>query len=119
MGVVENLRTKADEVTVFLVLGAGFVALFAGFDYFWAVWVLGFAVLLPLVDILLDPDSETELLDDDADEEDALAALKRRYADGELTDEAFERRLERLLETEDRDAAREYVERRERDAETE
>jgi hypothetical protein len=44
--------------------------------------------------------------------EDALDALKRRDADGEIGDREFERRLGRLLETDDVDAARA---RRERD----
>ncbi|MFC7176541.1 SHOCT domain-containing protein [Halosegnis marinus] len=120
MGVAENLRTRADEVTVFLVLGAGFLALFAGYPYFWAIWVIGFAVVLPLVSILLGLDDEEEEPDDDVEEgEDALDALKRRYADGDLSDEEFERRLERLLETENREDAAAYIERRERDAERE
>ena len=32
-------------------------------------------------------------------DETALEQLRRRYAEGELTDEQFERKLERLLET--------------------
>jgi hypothetical protein len=32
-------------------------------------------------------------------DETALERLRRRYAEGELTDERFERKLERLLET--------------------
>lgn len=48
---------------------------------------------------ILEPSSERK-------REDALDALKRRYADGEVSDREFERRLERLLETDDVDAAR-------------
>lgn len=35
-----------------------------------------------------------------ADTRDALETLRERYAAGELTDEQFERKLERLLDTE-------------------
>lgn len=38
--------------------------------------------------------------------EDALATLKQRYADGELDEAEFERRLGRLLDNDDVDAAR-------------
>lgn len=37
--------------------------------------------------------------------DDALAALRERYARGELTDEQFERKLDRLLDTETIEAA--------------
>ncbi|WP_254535517.1 SHOCT domain-containing protein [Halomarina litorea] len=43
--------------------------------------------------------------------EDALDTLKRRYADGEVSDEEFERRLGRLLETDDVSEARAQRER--------
>jgi uncharacterized membrane protein len=94
------------ELTVFAVLGAGFVALFLGVEWFWMVWVLGFAVVLPAVSIVVDNylDGGT---DGDDDSDDALAELRERYATGELTEAEFERRVERLLETEDRDTAAE------------
>ena len=47
---------------------------------------------------------------DQADE--ALTALRNRYARGEISDQAFEQRLERLLETESVDQARLNVDRR-------
>lgn len=37
---------------------------------------------------------------DPIDDEDALAILRRRFANGELSEPEFERRVERLLETE-------------------
>lgn len=47
------------------------------------------------------------------DEDAALATLRERYARGELDDEAFERKVETLLETESPESARDRV--RERD----
>jgi len=116
------------ELTVFAVLGAGFVALFLGVEWFWMIWVLGFAVLLPAVGILADnylSDDRGATHDPERDrEDDALATLRERYARGDLTEAEFERRVERLLETEDRETASELavdVDRadRERDAEFE
>jgi uncharacterized membrane protein len=95
-------------LTVFAILGAGFLALFAGWEWFWMIWVFGFAVLLPSVGIVAE-----HVLDDDATAEESVASetdplqrLRERYATGELTDAEFERRVERLLETEDRETAR-------------
>jgi len=99
MGVLSNAREDIAGVTTFLILGAGMIALFAGVSWFWAIWVVGFAVLLPLVGILTDDGDETD--ESESDAEDPIERLKRRYADGELGDEEFERRLERLLQTDD------------------
>ncbi|MDZ7746456.1 MAG: SHOCT domain-containing protein [Halobacteriales archaeon] len=101
MGVVSNAREDIAGVTTFLILGVGMVALFLGIEWFWVVWVVGFAVVLPLVGILTDDEEEAE----EEEEEDPVERLKRRYADGELTDAEFEHRLERLLETDDAETA--------------
>jgi uncharacterized membrane protein len=81
-----------------------------GVEHFWVVFVVGFGGVLP-VSIGLAKRSEVERgrgagTRASADAEDALATLRRRYARGELEDEAFERRLERLLETESLSDAR-------------
>lgn len=113
-----NLET----IVSLLVLCGGFVALFAGFEYFFLIWVLGFVVLVPLVSILTDgvmpatlddhhlthPSTGTEQTsereqpptgDDPTSTQDALTTLRERYVRGDLTDEQFERKLTRLLET--------------------
>jgi len=94
------------QLTAFAILGAGFVVMFLGVEWFWLIWVLGFAVFLPALSVVADYYS-----DDDTDEkratEDPLDELRERYASGELTEAEFERKVERLLETEDRDTARE------------
>lgn len=81
-----------------------FTLLAAGFEYFWVTFILGFGVVLPTaVGLSLyssrtqeqQPSSRTEQSDDAA-----LAALRRRYAHGELSDAEFEHRVEQLLETE-------------------
>lgn len=118
----EDWRERAVAVTTFLVLGAGFVAMFLEVSWFWMVWVLGFAVLVPMLAVLLGVENEddeeaitesagqtTRDAGDTAAPEyrgaddsgaDALETLRERYARGDLTDEQFERKLERLLETE-------------------
>lgn len=133
---------KVEEVLALLILGAGFVALFTGFEYFFLVWILGFAVLLPLVSVLLEDEEEASLADsidstfesigtvirgidrgfqdhvepafegreprrrdddraaeDENSTADALDIIRQRYARGDLTDEQFERKLDRLFET--------------------
>jgi uncharacterized membrane protein len=115
-----------------LTLGAGLIALFAGFDWFWIVFVIGWVVLTPLAGVLFGSNDEewvesngdwvraenaenAETTDDAAggtgqgSKQDALERLRERYASGELSDEQFERKLERLLETDTLENAREYV----------
>jgi len=77
-----------------------------------ALFVVGFLIGTPLVLILgtassADESSEMESAPPETADERAattadtpIAALRGRYARGELTDEEFERRLERLVETE-------------------
>lgn len=125
-------ETEDDPVvaaTALLVLGLGLGSLF-GFvpiDPFWAVFVVGFAVVVPLVKLVRDrrrasAESESrgraETDDDGAEFDDALARLRDRYARGELTEEQFERKLELLLETETPEDARERLRRRDRARET-
>lgn len=125
MGALRNAREELPGIVAMLVLGLGLADLFLGVVPgvpFWVIFIIGFAVVLPLVGILFDEDGAyatgaegaTDRTDEDENEdEDALERLKRRYAEGELTDEEFEHRLERLLETEDETAAADYL-RRER-----
>jgi uncharacterized membrane protein len=121
-----RLRANAVGVVSMLVLGLGFVAMAANVEGFWLVWVLGFAVVVPVVSMLTGGDEnrrsrsgrsrsrERQSTGDDEREtvDDALATLRDRYARGELSDEAFERKLEALLETETPETARDAVERR-------
>jgi len=123
--------------TVLLVLGAGLGSLFgvpvlSAVD-FWVIFVIGYAVILPLVSLLRGEEPKAERsgqLDAnrrqqrDAAErpgagqtpeagdgiDAALDRLRERYARGDLSDEQFERKLERLLETDTPENARERIE---------
>jgi uncharacterized membrane protein len=95
---------------VLSVLTFGLTALFAVLGLGSLVpttFVLGFFLVIPLVALLGDSlpivASEGEDATEKADQKvtDPIEHLRSRYASGELTDEAFERRLERLIETED------------------
>lgn len=110
-------RNRATGVASLLVVGVGLTALFLGYGWFWIVFVVGFAVFVPLVSTLFGEDGTLDETDEALDgidrpldgerasetvttDEDPLATLRNRYARGELTDEQFERKLETLLETE-------------------
>lgn len=74
------------------------------------IFVLGFFIVVPLVALLGDSlpivESETDgaAIERDETADDPVARLRAQYAEGKLSDEEFERRLERLLETEDVEA---------------
>ncbi|GGN91719.1 SHOCT domain-containing protein [Haloarcula pellucida] len=96
---------------VVAVLTFGLTALFpiAGFPKLAAATaILGFLVVLPLVGILgadfplVESDATSQARSSEPEPtESPIERLRDRYARGEVSDEEFERRLERLLETED------------------
>ncbi|SDJ55125.1 SHOCT domain-containing protein [Natronorubrum texcoconense] len=103
--VAEELWLLIGVVTFALVSLAG-IAGFAGLAG--AISVVGWFLLTPI--FLFWGEEITALLFDDADESSepsaratepgALEELKRRYAEGEIDDEEFEHRLERLVAVE-------------------
>lgn len=102
--IVEGM-TPSVAVVIVAVLAA-FVAL-AAIDSSVAIVLAVFGLLFggglirELTAAFDDSDATTETEPEPAaDREDALERLRTRYADGELTDAEFERRLEVLLETE-------------------
>lgn len=79
-------------VVVSAILGTGLTTLIAA---------VGYLLLVPLAAFLQEPLLTMVRDDDSADEEQAaLDRLRDRYARGEIDELEFERRLERLLETE-------------------
>ncbi|MDL5361287.1 SHOCT domain-containing protein [Halalkalicoccus sp. NIPERK01] len=137
----DRLRENATAVASTVVTGVWLAALLTGQGWWLGALILGYVVVVPVVALLFgDEDDREEWWDDwvgDSDWEgwwddiwsdgerdepggvesnrDALETLRYRYARGDLTDEQFERKLERLLETdtlesvEDRKRARERL----------
>jgi uncharacterized membrane protein len=105
-------RRDASGIAATLVTGSWLALLMldAPTEIWLAVMLFGYVAVVPAVSMLYDDEEATEWTQesgadgtaepDEADAETALQRLRRRYAEGELTDEQFERKLERLLETE-------------------
>lgn len=118
---------KLTAATPIATLGVALALHFTGYDMWWGALILGWVVLTPLVAILagdwgghahanddvgaaierriareIDPEDGTATSGGDPRwrREDALDVLRTRYADGDLDEETFERKVERLLETE-------------------
>lgn len=104
--------------SIFLV-GFGLLAL--GYPWFWIAFPVGFAGVLPAALALVKlyesrRDDESEATQTET--KDALKTLRNRYATGELTEDEFEEKVERLLETETvADARNTVAARREREPE--
>jgi len=99
-----NLRRRWRRILALVVIGVGVLAPFMT-GLWWTlplVWFLGIFILLPLLHTLVKPVPER---DGDREErrsgDPALDALRERYARGEIDETEFERKLDRLLETED------------------
>jgi uncharacterized membrane protein len=100
----ESPATEAVAGVVTLVtLLAGFGLLALGWPYFWVAFPVGFGGLLPAgvaVAKWYAAGSEGKGDSVTPELEAALAELRERYARGEVDEMEFERRVERLLETE-------------------
>jgi len=128
-----RFERNASEIAGTVVTGAWLAALFLDVEWWLPLMLFGYVVVVPVVGMLFDEDEEDErtevdptdrTAESDAVDEvpegtrDALHRLRTRYAEGDLTDEQFERKLDRLLETETPEDAADHV-RRERSREPE
>ena len=145
-GPAERLWDNAVEVTAALVTGVWMLAMFTGQSWWLPALLVGYVVVRPGVTVLPDEADEVHRAVSDGSgarsagtatdsTDEALGTLRERYARGELTEEQFERKLERILAVETvEDAREEYAsgrsggreeevrpsdERRERETETE
>jgi len=126
----ERLRENITEITTMGVTGTWLAAMFLGFSWWLPFMLFGYIVIVPLVAILFGDSSDIEewvdgefnseteaTVDDQPADGDPLDDLRRRYAAGELTDDQFERKLDKLLETETLEDAEEWR-RRQRETES-
>lgn len=105
------LVQAASGAVMALTFLVGFGLMFAGVPWFWVAFPVGFAGLLPAAIGLARwyERSWSVAEPTTSPEERALEELRERYARGDLTDEEFERRVERLLETESIDDAETFL----------
>ena len=113
------LQQLVAGVVIACIFLVGFGLLAVGYPWFWVAFPVGFAGVLPAALALAKlyeqrgETDDTAAVDADVTDEraDALAVLRDRYARGELDEEEFEHRLERLLETERVADAKAHIER--------
>lgn len=137
---LERARENLTGLVSILVTGIWMTALFTDQEWWLGALLFGYIVVIPATAMLFGDEedieehwdgtvgsSSSETEDETAkqsetqnrDTSDALDALRDRYARGELTDEQFERKLDRLLETETVEDAAEYRRRADVDRERE
>ena len=114
----QRVRANITEVVGMCFLAVFVSAFFVGQRWLLGVGLLGMLVITPVVAFLFgDEDDvaewwgEADRSSADADDSgrlDPLDELRSRYARGDISDDEFERHVERLLETESLDAVAEY-----------
>ncbi|ELZ53793.1 MULTISPECIES: SHOCT domain-containing protein [Halorubrum] len=126
----ERFRENASGIAATTVTGVWLAALLADFGWWLPFMLFGYIVIVPVVSMLFDEESELIHVESESgsvrvergegagrderrseDTADALERLRTRYAEGDLTDEQFERKLDRLLATETPEDAAEWTER--------
>ncbi len=137
----EQTQGKMTALVSLLVTGIWMVGLFTDQSWWLMALIVGYAVFVPITATIFDEESsaqdwmsptpqgqtnsqsEEQPTDatepDDEDTAAALDTLRDRYARGELTEEQFERKLERLLETDTVENAADYTRDRQRGETTE
>jgi len=123
-GPIERARENAVGLVSTLVTGIWLAALFLDQDWWLGFMLFGYIVIIPVTAFLFGDEEDIEewwdddvdtATDESTDSEDPVETLRRRYAEGELTDEQFERKLERLLEVETLEDAEDEKRRAERE----
>lgn len=105
------LSSLVSTVVTGATLALAFGLLAIGWSGFWVVFIIGFAGVLPVARKLVSwyesrpTSTEEDATVETSDEQTALERLRERYAQGEIDETEFERRVERLLETESLDEA--------------
>jgi uncharacterized membrane protein len=128
----ERFKQNASGIAATVVTGTWLAALLLNVEWWLPLMLFGYIVIVPVVAMLFDEDDEEEQegeiksdstsrtaetartpLDAERSEDvgDALERLRARYAEGDLTDEQFDRKLDRLLATETPEDAAEYARR--------
>ena len=108
------LQSIVAGATTGLILTVAFGLLALGVPWFWVVFPVGFAGLLPVAMGVTkwyeqrQTDHHTPKSTTTAEKE-ALETVRNRYARGEIDEAEFERRVEVLLETESVDDAEAYA----------
>jgi Predicted membrane protein (DUF2078). len=98
-----SLESVVSSLVIAATLILAFVLLAAGWEWFWIVFIIGFAGVLPMVPTLAawyKSKNKDEDRSSSTDERDPLETLRDRYARGDIDEAELERRLDALLETE-------------------
>ena len=94
------LEQIAAGVTMALIFLVAFGLLALDVAWFWVVFPVGFAGVLPaVIGLVRYYEQSASTAESAADTDDPLETLKRQYARGEIDETEFERRLDGLLDS--------------------
>lgn len=100
-------------VVSLLTILTGTILLALNFNFFWLAYPIGFGGILPFA-IMVSKNYDTQVREnksETSEEETALEELKKKFVNDEISEEEFENRVENLVQTQDVQTSKEYIER--------
>lgn len=109
----DDLKSVVATVVSGLTLTLAFTLIALGISSFWVVFAIGFGAVLPASVKVAEYYGEKQQSTDETQDskENALEELKKKFINDEISEQEFEKRVEKLVQTGTVEDAREYVER--------
>jgi uncharacterized membrane protein len=105
----DRISDNITQVTSTIITGVWLVALFTGQSWWLSFMLFGYIIVVPLTALIFGDeqdidewwDSDIDIdNEDEKEQEKPIKKLKNRYVNGEISEDQFDRKLQKLIETE-------------------
>lgn len=105
----KRISDNITQVTSTIITGVWLAALFTGLSWWLSFMLFGYIVIVPLTALLFGDEEDIEewwdsdIQTDEENQEDPIKNLKNKYVNGQMSEAEFDRKLQKLIETENID----------------